>query len=94
MVIQQIHNSGTLAKITLSRISSREGELVKRVNGNRRRGYAVKACSWDQTLDVAVVCLLPTRSTDALAFDKGATTAPCRQSEVPEWVPLSCTDIL
>lgn len=74
VVILLIQNSGTLAKITLNRISSWEaGWTSKRVNGNRRQWYAIKASSWNQTENVAVTCFLPTQTPTALAFEKGST---------------------
>lgn len=83
VVILQIHNSGTLAKITLNRISSWEdGWTSKRVNGNRRRWYAIKTSSWYQTVDVEVTCVSPTRT----------PTTMCWQSGVLEWAPLWYTE--
>lgn len=80
VVILEIQNSGTLAKITLNRISSWEdGWTSKRVNGNRRRWYAIKASSWSQTEDIRVTWFSPTLTPTVLAFDKGPNTSMHRQ---------------
>lgn len=74
VVILRMQNSGTLVKITLNRISSWEDRCTsKRVNGNRRRWYAIKASSWNQTDDGAVTCFWPTRTPTALAYNKDKT---------------------